>query len=70
MKRYLREKVNALIDCRQETAAAIFRRYNLVRFCQPRTFRRYVADRRRWIGKYEAQRARRRRAQREAGDAK
>ena len=52
--------MNAAIDCRDETAAAIFRKWNLLRYCQPRTFRLYAKQRRDKIARYNLGRARRR----------
>ncbi len=51
----VRERVHAALDC-GDSAAAVYRRWNLVRFTLPRNFRLYAADRRRRIGKRGNQR--------------
>jgi hypothetical protein len=43
----LRARLDAEIDCRTESLSAIYRRYNVVRYCMPRTFRLYGGERRR-----------------------
>ena len=63
----LYERVNAEIDARIEKAAAIYRRWNLLRYCAPRTFRLYVRARRTRIAKYELQQGLRRYAVRKGG---
>ncbi len=54
----LRARLDALIDCRGEPLGAIYRRFNLARFAQPRTWRAYAGPRRRRIQEYDAQRRR------------
>ncbi len=52
----LRARIEAEIDCRQLSLGTIYRTYNLVRFCQPRTFRLYGGERRRRLADYDARR--------------
>jgi hypothetical protein len=52
----LRARIDAEIDCRQLSLGTIYRTYNLVRFCQPRTFRLYGGARRRRLAEYDARR--------------
>lgn len=49
----LRARVEAEVQADVESAAAIYRRWNLRRFIAPRTFREYVAARRRIVREYE-----------------
>ena len=63
----LRGRIDAECDCRVSSLGAIYRRYNLVRFCQPRTFRLYGGARRRRIRAYDARSAAAARAARERG---
>jgi hypothetical protein len=63
----LRARLDAEIDCRVSSLGAIYRRYNLVRFCQPRTWRLYAGERRRRIRDYDARSAAATRAARERG---
>lgn len=49
----LRALVEAHVDARAESAAAIFRRFNLIRYCSARTFRGWVKRRRLAIEEYE-----------------
>jgi hypothetical protein len=53
----LRARIDAEIDCRGASLNAIYRKYNLVRFCMPRTFRLYGRARRRRIRAYDARRS-------------
>jgi len=43
----LRARIDAEIDCRGRSLSAIYRAFNMVRYCQPRTFRLYGGARRR-----------------------
>ena len=63
----LRERLHAEIDARAESLTVIYRRWNVQRFCMPRTFRLYGGARRRKIAEYERTtgRAARERYQRE-----
>ena len=53
LPRGLLERLHAEIDCRAESLAAIYRRWNLIRFCAPRTWRLYAGRRRQKIREYE-----------------
>jgi len=53
----LRAMLQSHVDADAESAAAIFRRFNLIRFCAGRTFREFVARRRRLIHEYNLRRA-------------
>jgi hypothetical protein len=52
----LRARVEAEVDCRALSLSVLYRLYNLVRFCQPRTFRAYAGERRRRLVEYDARR--------------
>lgn len=54
----LKAIVTGHVDADIESAAAIYRRFNVIRFCSLRGFRRYVRGRRRAIRKYEARQRR------------
>jgi len=58
LPRGLRARFDVEIDCDVESLSAIYRRWNLVRYCQPRTFRLYGGPRRQRIREYEATRGR------------
>jgi hypothetical protein len=52
----LRARVEAEVDCRALSLSVLYRLYNLVRFCQPRTFRLYGGERRRRLAEYDGRR--------------
>jgi hypothetical protein len=49
----LRAQIEAHVEARAESAAALFRRFNLIRFCSARTFRDCVCKRRRELERSE-----------------
>ena len=65
----VRDKVVAHVDARAESAAAIFRRLNLIRFVAARTFREYVQRRRQAIADYNLRREQTTRAHSGENDA-
>jgi hypothetical protein len=66
LPRGLLARLHAEIDCGVESLSGIYRKWNLVRFCAPRTWRLYAGSRRRRLQARDAGRCARARTSPEA----